>query len=205
MYPVLINSIIQVTAESRALNQQMLSIFHYQFQSGDPITDGGAELDAFWDEFNTTENFPAIYANCMSNEVVDIRWKLQWITTVRYGYKTYFAVDITGGQASPLIAPNAAVALNKRSDFAGPHSHGTVHMPGVPVAFITGGQVNAAGTVAYAALNNAIDDPLATVGARAYKPVIFRKGSPVDSQVITLVTTDFNVRTMHRRTVGLGS
>lgn len=204
-YAIPDGGIVQVIFEGKLLSQQMITVLHYQLDNPGGVTDGGLALDAVATQLKVAAGVHQEYLECLDALYEESTIKLQWIIPERHAYKTYAGAFATGQVPAPLVATNIAVAITKRSDGAGAHSHGTIHMPAVPLDFVTDAAVNAAGVLAYDSFRAKVIEDLVTLGSGTYHPVIFRRGLPGDSELIVATTLSLSLRTMHRRTVGLGS
>lgn len=205
MYPIPDGGVLQCTFEGFVLEQQMLSVFHYQLDFPGGLTDGLLAMDAVAIQVKLAAGLHVKYMLCMSQLYIGSNIRLQWILPDRRAYKSYTGTSPDGQAPTDIFSPNVAVALNKRSDLAGPHGHGVTHMPAVPIDFVTGGKVNAAGLLAYLDFGAEAKADLVTAGSGTYHPIIYNRTTPGDIVFITNTAVDDRLRTMHRRTVRLGS
>jgi hypothetical protein len=205
MYAVPDGGIVQVIFEGFILNQQMLTVLHYQLENPGGVADGGLALDALKVQLVGAGSLHEKYLLAISQNYSQGRIRLQWILPDRFAYREYIPPNTEGQAPTDTISPNAAVAINKKSDLAGVHGHGVTHMPGVPMDSVSAGKVNVAGLLLYADVGTKMKADLVTLGSGTYHPIIFNRKTPGEISKITSFTVDDKIRTMHRRTVGLGS
>lgn len=112
-----------------------------------------------------------------------------------------------GSDAGDSGPPNIAASFNKRTARPGRHGHGDIHLPGLPQASQTGGMWNSVlidGITAQLSLylTSTFSGTLSSIDLKwcLYDPTIGTGG--YDN--IVGVTGAYPVKTMHRRTVGLG-
>jgi hypothetical protein len=203
-YSVPDGAIVQVTFSGKVLNQQMLSVLHYQYENPGGSEDGAALLDGLAEELNIADGLHDKYTACLSTDYTFGRIRTQWIIPTRYAYFEKLPTITQGQDAGRVIGPNAAIAINKRTEIAGVHGRGVLHMPGVSTTWITGGQLNVAGFAVYNTLGAKLIEDL-TVLAGTFHPIIFNRATPGEVAFLNNWVTSPDVRTMHRRTVGLGS
>lgn len=204
-YSVPDGGIVECIFEGRVLGQQMISVFHYQLDLAGGSTDGGVALDALKVQLNAAGGPHAKYMSCMSQQYNTGRIRLQWILPDRYAYREYLPTNTDGQAPTDVVAPNAAAAINKRSDLAGIHGHGVTHMPAVSIDFVTAGEINAAGLLAYVDFAEQMKTDMVTIGSGTYHPIIYNRATPGDVVFITGYAIDNVLRVMRRRTVGVGS
>jgi hypothetical protein len=204
VYDVPDGGILVLTFRGTVLQQEMLSIFHYQLDAAGGLTDGAAYLDAFLNLVDNAGGLHEKFMDCMSSDYTNARLKAQWIIPTRFAYREQVPTITTGAVASEVAGPNQAVAVNKRTEIAGVHGRGVLHMPGVPKTFTTTGAVNGVGFGFYNAFGDAMQLDVAPLAGPAH-PGIFNRTTPGDFPILNNVVVSEKVRTMHRRTVGLGS
>lgn len=206
MYPVPTNSILSMTFEGRVQNQQMMTVLHYKMTSAVTAPSGLLVLQNLWEKIKLPNELFVRYQACLSNMMSGMRVKMQWLFPIRYA-GTVFTPDSTFGQiASPVPGSNLSVALTKRSDLANRHAIGTLHMPAVPTTFLQNGQLSPIAVDAYAELATLVSQPIELVlSAQTFTPVLFNSLNPAASLPVLEATPASYPRTMHRRTVGVGS
>ena len=204
-YAVPDGGICEVIFEGRLLNQQVMNVFHFRLDQAGGITDGFLALEGINDELNEAGGLHEKYMECMSRDYKSGRIRSQWILPQRWAYLQKLPTLIVGAVDATVVAPNVAVVMNKRTENAGPHSHGVTHLPAVPIDFVDAGKVAAIGFASYNAFKDKFLAGITTLGTGLMKPVIFNRGTPGNSEDVTNADINENFRTMHRRTVGLGA
>lgn len=205
-YPININDVIEVTFEGRLFAQQVMSVFHYVVTNPVTVPNGAEELAFLMDTLNADDGFLAQWLACCSNQLTNATIKVQKIAPLRFLPVQADGISSTGGVGSASMPSNVAVAITKRAEQAGRHGRGTLHMPGVPIEFVTNGSVNIVGAGVYDSLRAQIlleRTPFG--GAVTYQPVIFNRALPLTSQPVLNTVLRREARVMRRRTVGLGS
>jgi hypothetical protein len=203
-YAITSNSILQLTFDGQTLGQQILTVLNYKLRSPVSIADGAAALGRFLDVVQQTGRLQDTYGACMSTDYFFRSVTAQWILSTRHAYLRRL-VTTNGTSGGDLLAPNAAFVIVKQTEVAGPKGHGLVHMGGVPVTFASSGSLSGTGAVAYAGLVTELIAPIVTAAPETYDPVLVNKVAIATSPIIIAGNVLPDVRTMHRRTVGLGS
>lgn len=203
-YSIPDGGIAVVTFEGRVMGQQMLTVTHWRLDKEGGTTDGGAFLGALLDAMAGVGGLHTKFMAAMSEDYTALRLRGQWILPERHAYVDRSPIEETGSVPSEIMGPNVAVTILKRTELAGGHGRGVTHMPGVPKSFVTAGTLNAFGRGSYEDFGGAVSAPIALLGGDAV-PVLYNRTTPGDSPEITGYSINPDVRTMHRRTVGLGS
>lgn len=206
-YTVTDGSILQAVIEGRHENQQVMSIFTWKVQVDGSLANGATALDAFWARLDGGGRFLDFYTQCLSQNVLTIRTRLQWIYPTRFAFITRVSPDFpTGNVAGAAMPVNTAVAITKRTENAGRTQVGTLHMPGVPATAIVNGAVQAAAIARYETFGNFMLLPIVTtVPAATYTPILYHKTSPSVAQPLANFEVSRFARVQRRRTVGVGS
>lgn len=211
MPDLLQNDIVSVTIDSRLDGQQILLCLHYAVQSiADPPgeVDLNTALDVFATELNAAGGLEELYANSLAQNV-SIYWLiLQKIHTIRYTHRRYTVAEPVGLITEDALTPNMAVVVTTQGEEAGRHNIGNLHIGGVPQTFVENGLVAAGAYAVYEALGAKLleEYELDVDGTLVVMtPIIFNRVTPTDSPIRKFAYVQDTVRTMHRRTVGLGS
>lgn len=195
-------SIVEVSIVGELFGQRTLSVFHYKYTSGVNLADGKPVMDLLAAILNDAGELVDEYANVVSNSLLIRQLVIQKIHPAprirRYVYTPAFGI---GQVQSPAMTPNVAVAITKTADEATRHGVGTLHLPAVPFAAYDDGEIAAASIPAYDNLLSVLKSPLDT---GLWVPVLFNKANPAASLEITETTLQTTLRTMRRRTVGVG-
>lgn len=205
-YPINLGDIISYTIEGRSYGQQVMSVLHYVADGAITSPDGQAVLTAALAILAAPDGLLDNWKKCVGNNLTNIQTRIQKIAPVRYRYVTYVPAATVGTAATPSVAGNLSAAITKRAELATKHGLGTLHMPAVPSGFITTGELNGLAVGTYADLQSSVEQEVAGIpGGLILVPVIFNRAAPLTSPQITQTQLQFSLRTMHRRTVGVGS
>lgn len=207
MYRLEEGDIVLVTIESRMSNQQVMTLLAYRVKIGSPPSiDGRAVLTTFNQALNAAGDLVQLYQDCMSNDVKQVRTKVQKIHPLRMSYIERFAVNPDGAVAEDMLSTNLAVVVTRKGEAAGRHSIGNLHLYGCPKSFTTDGEVNGTGVVAYSDLMTKMREEY-TVGlaSTVLEPIIYNRTTPSASERVQNLQLQLPLRIMRRRTVGLGS
>jgi len=203
-YPITPNSVVEFTVQGRANNQTCLSIFHYLYTGTSTLGDGSLALDNLVSVLNASGNLVGKLIQCIASNCNIDQLRAQWIFPIRYVYNTYAPYATFGAFSGTCNAPNAAAALEKRSDRAGRSNRGTLHIWGVAQEAMSAGRLGGSYTVAMQALATPVQGSVTVSSGITYDPIIYNRRSPALSPVIRGCVVHDTIRTMRRRTVGLG-
>lgn len=203
-YPIQPGSFVEVTAEFTLNNQQNISLFHYVYPDNGIITDGADVLQQLLTALADNDQLMDVYGAAVSADAGRIDWYAQWIRPQRYAYTRWSGEKNATGPANAL-PQNVAVAVTKRGIVANRSGIGTLHMGGVPSAWVLNGKVIQGFSEAYTLLANALPTTIVLGPDLTFDPVLFNRTTPADSQLIAEAFYQDTSRIMRRRTVGLGS
>lgn len=214
-YPVSDGAVMQLSIVGNLCGQQVINTFHYVYD-GPTITDGAAALASANTALLAGGKLIDEWFNTVSSDVTGIITAWQWISPLRYRMRT-FSNFTTDGQEAACDIPNVAAALTLQSVEATRRGQGTKHIPGIPTGVIVDGVLDPAYVTQLADLGAAAVLPFIS-GAGVCTPVVYGRASnsyvkcgvtiPAKPEsVLVAETYKINpyVRTMRRRTVGLGS
>lgn len=209
MIPLSDDDILQVTVRYLAAGQECLNVIHFAVSEITPDSDFNVVADELFGDYLNLDagNLAGLMAAVMSEDVT-LSWvDIQKVWATRYAYRRYDLSSAPGELVSPLVSPNMAWSITLQSDDAGPSGHGRKQIGGmaeesVSAGFIAGAVAGGPGDALAAWYPGPI---LLTTVPCTLTPIIFDRQAPGFSEVITHSTKRNNVRTMHRRTVGLGS
>ena len=201
---VSLGAIMEVSIRGRVDEQTCISLFHYR------LTDGGANptLQSLYDAFNaslnsTSQLADAYTAACaLEYQCDEIRYQL--ITPTRYVARGYTPLDLNGDITGGCMPSSVSVAITKRSDIAGRHGLGTLHMPGVPRGFVQGSSLTGQAVTQYGYIGQTLLTPVQTTGPMTWRACVFQRTSPENSVIIVNSQVHTTTRTMRRRVVGRG-
>jgi len=198
-------AVLSFTIEGRQEGQQVMSIFHYLFNNPSFTSDGRAQLEAFADRMHAVGGLYDLYRNCLSEEVVQLRTRTQWIAPTRFAFVERTPAFTTGGVTGTAFPSNTAVDVTRRTQNSGRTQRGTIHMPGVPATFLASGSVTTAGNDAYSTFAALSLSAIVTAfEAGNFFPCLFHRSAPTVVQQLINFRVQPTARVMRRRTVGLG-
>jgi len=205
-YSIPVGSIVEVSYRSLIFQQQMMTILHYRYDNTVPIIDGDgamADLVTALDGVSTiTDNYLALLAPQLS--LKELRCQ------VVYPTRQYYHSDARSSNGTwstgPCTAQNVSAVLVKQSSHAGRGRSGTIHLPAVPDNAYAAGAMGVSGYAAAAAtFATALQIPILIAGGPGqWTPVIWSPRKPTSPSEIVGMRLNPWVRTMRRRTVGLG-
>lgn len=200
MYAIPVNAILEATIRGILAQQTTLSVFHYMLNDA-AIPDGEAFFTPFNASFNVATGVVDLYrlACCEDFSLQEVTY--QWISPTRFRKKS-FAPFIGGGAiVDNSLPPNVAQVVTKRSDVATRHGVGTLHVPSVPFGQVDQGIIS---VPQLAKLNSLAATLSALLVTARMTPILLNRAAPAQSPTITSAVAQRTVRTMRRRTVGLG-
>jgi hypothetical protein len=189
-------------------SQRILTVLHFRFSDllePDYVTAMASLANALGIDATGATGWGGV-RNFQSS---DISYDFLRVQRVAESRDVYFSqtLGLNGGFVGAAAPPNVALVCNKRTVRVGKHGHGDLHLAAVPIGTVTDGIWNPV-TVANVAsavgsfLLDPFDDAVTGNAIRfgIYDPTPVFGGL----QDITDVVGYNQVRTMHRRTVGLG-
>jgi len=202
-----VDDIYQCSFRADLHDEIVRMVLHYRLRAVGPTIDADR-----WDFYSTIHGklnaagglIEKLLA-CSSQDIDYNHVRIQLVRPTRKVYRQ-FQIDLIGDQANGCHAVNVAMAITKRTSFPAPDGVGTLHLGGLPTAWMDGGRWDAALTGTAITFANALDDEINDAGG-AYELVPClggRIGSLVLPYYITSVAVQPEVRTMYRRTKGIG-
>jgi len=141
-----------------------------------------------------------------SNELSYDSITVQRVAVSREVMKTFTFGSLVGGVASPAMPPNVALSVTKRTELPLPNGVGRIQVPGLPETATTLGRWDSAtvGTVEDSVASSLLTE-FTDQNNNEWRWCLFTPLAGLDVHPdITSVVAHDTVRTMHRRTVGLG-
>lgn len=205
-----VGNILSVILESRLNGQQILLTTHWRIkETGAALeVDMYETFDSLNNTFNEVDGWIALAAACMSQDTEILFVRYQEIYPDRRVNFGFDATNDFGAVAEDSMPPNVALVITVRTDETGPAERGNKHIGGLPVTFVENGAPSGDAIVALGQLGDAlVREYVATVGGEdcVFEPILYRRDTPLSSPVVTNHILGQTSRTMHRRTVGLGS
>lgn len=203
--PINAGEIIEVVYEGTLLGQKILNTLHYKVTvpSGTPSV--LTALGFFGATFTGGSVSPTLaFLNCLPQNYTLDRIRFQKITAPR-SIASYKNIGLPGTRPVNVESSNQAIVISKRAEVAGRHNIGSLHLAGVAQQDMDMGKVGfsllAQMSILASKMANlvpATGDPLEAV------PVILNRLNPALSELLYQPYPQTTVRTMRRRTVGLG-
>lgn len=203
--PLAVNDIVLYSIFGRLAGQQLIHTFHYKLTTvnGDPYTEA---LDAFLAfQFGASGIATALLPIMPSNYRMETH-RAQVIFPTRRRYVEAL-IDTPGAWASAARTPNTAMSIKRIGLAATRQGVGRLQVP-IGDDLMTNGTINLAGIAAELLdIDTAMELEFTPPGdGNVYQPVLFGKdanGNLTNTPIIEVAAMT-TVRTMHRRTVGLG-
>lgn len=206
MYTINGGAIVEVRVLGKIEQQDVINVLHWRYDpSGATIADGGAELGLLFNALAAANKFLQRLAQATSTDYTPARVAMQWIHPTRYVSRFFDNPYPAGTIAGGCMPSNVAMAITKRGEIADRHSIGTLHIGGIPRVNVVGSFVNGAQMLLMEDVASESISNLTVAGTRTYSPVIYDKAAPAGSVTPRTQGVQPELRTMHRRTVGLGS
>lgn len=209
MYEPSYSSTVEAVLCQRLAGQTILNVIHLRpdevipgnWPEGDTVLDGLAEILTHADT-----GWAARHAVVASDELEYVYLQLQFINPTRYAYKRYAPGVDVGTQAGVPLPPNMACSVTIQSDATGPHSRGRIQFAGLMADNVTDGFVDGVVRGHLEGVAQFLMGPFSVeLEAPNLAQVIYNRALPSTSQFVTHCISQETVRTMRRRTVGLGS
>jgi hypothetical protein len=203
-YPLNVNDVVEVTFKGTLFEQIVMSVFHYKYIGTVPIANGPGALLTFLTNLSAAGELKDTYVACCGPEYTMTEQRAQIVYPTRQVYLSA-AVNFPGTNAGACTAPNVSAVVLKSPDQAGHGRTGSLHVPGVPATGYAGGELTNAYALTMANLATKVaKQTFAVVNAGDMQALIWSHRKPTTPSVIQGARVNPYVRTMHRRTVGLG-
>jgi hypothetical protein len=205
MYNINDGAILEVSVRSLYQTQRLLTVRHFKLIAPTPV-DGPTFINAIDApmQSNFANGWIGKLIDLYSDAVINEEVVYQWIAPNRFARIVKVPTAPNGGRAGAEAPPNVAAFFQETSDVAGRHGHGGVHAGGLLVQDLNGGFVDPAYRALTAGFIASLSHVYDDLGGHSVFPVIFNRAAPSLSVPITGANLKDTVRTMHRRTVGLG-
>lgn len=204
-YPIVNDSVVEITFEGRHQQQQTMSLFHYRVSGTTGVTDGEELIRNFITELRGADELFAIYSTILSTELRDLNVYGQLVYPVRYRYTSDGAPDVTGDTPGGAFPPNVQAAITRAAEKAGRKYISHLSLPALPLDSITDGKITNVFKANMEALCEVIPKVYVMPGGVEFTPVIWHRTSTPNDDPITFAFPQDTSRVMRRRTVGLGS
>lgn len=204
-----LNDVFLVEWNGKHDGQKIINTMHVQCTEAPSLnTDLFNAANQLFAKYSGIGGFLDKYLACMTNDYVLEYVNIQRIQPTRAPY-VRININTPGLIDGPAMPANTAVSIKRRGAGVNAHNKGHFQMGAVAIASVTDSQVNAVGQALYAPVEpflfQAITDGLGPDSIA--NPVLVNQFAPfgvVDVVPILDAKLSLTVRTMHRRTVGLG-
>jgi len=196
---------ILITFYGELVNQKIINTFHYRVTGVPaPLTSQLTAVEALHTALLASNKLKAKFLAVMPGNYTMLEMWIQVLLPVRTT-KFTFVEGTNGLSGEPAATANLAASITRRTEFSGRRQVGKLQLTSpTTTQWVDDGVLSTDAKTAYGGL--AVEMlALYNAGGYTYTPVI---GPGVDGQgnfrQIVSATVQPNVRTMHRRTVGLG-
>jgi hypothetical protein len=204
-YPIVNNSICELSFEGLLDGQQTISTFHYRVNDATSVTDGAAVLAEFISATRVAGKlFPSYQAIC-SDQLTNLQIWAQLVYPVRFRYTTDGTPSESGAQDLLAFPPNVQASITRAAEKAGRKYVSHLSVPSVPITAIESGMLSVAYMDDMQPLVAAITEPYVLAGGVTFTPVIYHRNQNPSFDDLVLAFVQPTSRVIRRRTVGLGS
>lgn len=207
LYPTSPGDVMELTCKAILFNQVILLTAHYQYTAATPAADGPFTINTALNQF--TGGAGAQLGFVRGLQTADIAYTEARGQIVFPTRRPYVLKDLTG-----LVGTNGgtcknstdALFINKQSAIAKRGGHGGWHIAAVPVEQMASGVFLPAflNTADLAGIALTVALPALLAGDGLWQARIWSPTPPATPSAIISTKAEREVRTMHRRTVGLG-
>lgn len=201
---LIVNDKVRLTVIGTLFGQSIQNVFDYQILVNSTQGDTSIALADMAQAFFQGTNPGLSMLACQSPQYVNTGVRAQVITPAR----SRFILDPTGEPGthpSDCTVPNIAATITKYGPFGTRSNIGSTHIAGIPDGVVSAGTF----VPAYQTLLNTFASrftniftvPAETTEARM---VIFQTATPLNTRAVVQAVARTTVRTMRRRTLGVG-
>lgn len=205
-YQVASGAILEATIRGRNQDQRILSLFHYRYISTSAPQDGVDVINTFNTKFNTAAvaSMVGAFAAAAPLTAVFDEVVYQWVFPTRRARLVKSPARTAGLREDTLAPSNIGLFVEKLSDEAGRHGHGGLHWGYVGSSDYDGNNFTLGALTNMDNIRARMVETINLEFGIDMVPLIFNRTAPVNSIEVTGTVIKPGVRTMHRRTVGLG-
>jgi len=205
-YDIGTNACLQIQFEGRHAGQQVMNVMTYVYQNEAIEEDGPLLIDEIDGIVTGGGGLWQNWLACLSEDVTDCVRFYQWIHPIRYAYVAKgTAIPEAGQVASPAMPPNISQVVTRQTNFAGREEVSTLKLPGVPSDRVVGGFLTAPAVFALGEFGVSSCNEINLGSGGKMVPIPWNRTSPGSANQLRTAYAHNTVRTMHRRTVGLGT
>lgn len=204
--PITVNDVFRVVYFQTLFAQRLMNVFYLRCTVA---PSGGvgyfSALESLANRLASDANHPVDnWLPIVGDELEfdDVRVQRVWPTNDMYA-QAHMGLD--GSHADPATQSNDAISIEKRTSVFGRHGIGRIQIGGVPASQISAGKFSGAyQSLVETFANNFIGDIGVAGGLGTYRFCLFNGDAPTaDDDYFDMIVKP-EVRTMHRRTLGLG-
>jgi len=204
-YDVTENAVMQLQFEGRHFGQQVMTVMTYILTDSASIDGPSVFGEVLLNIDGGGTDLYNRWIGACTTDITDVTIAMQWIAPVRYSYQLYFGALTAGQLDPPTMPPNVAQTCTRRAFNTGRSTISNLKLPGVPIAgvadgYLTNAQVTRLGDFASASKQ----EMLLSTGGKLV-PITYHRSAPSLGEKLVFAHPHNTVRTMHRRTVGVGS
>jgi len=201
--PLADGDVIQCVIETRLNAQRLLNVLHYKCIGTPTNTDYFSGMSQLNTDLNKAAFVIQELRTLLSDDAVIWSVYSQRVYPQR-GPLVEQSIVQPGLVGTPAAPQNVTLSVTKKVDAAGRGLNGRMQLVGLPIAGITDGKWNAGQLAAVGPWTALLLAPLdAGIDVDRYWPVTFNRSANTTNNIVALELQE-EVRTMHRRTVGLG-
>jgi len=205
-YEIGTNACLQIQFEGRLAGQQVMNVMTYVYQGEEVTEDGPLVVDEIDGMINPNNKLFDLWLQCLSEDVVSCLRFYQWIHPIRYAYITKGVdANAVGGVATPSMPPNMSQAVTRQTNYAGREEVSTLKLPGLPIDAVLDGFITDLHLAKLNAFGAESCKQIVLGSGSKMIPIPWNKTSPGTANTLINSYAHNTVRTMHRRTVGLGT
>lgn len=205
-YTVESGAILEVTIRARQLDQRVLSIFHYRYETTAGPADGPTVINAANTKLNTPDvtSLLGAWAKAVQNEVGIEEMVYQWLWPVRRARAVKAPARTQGLRVGDAAPSNISVFIEKLTEVAGRKGHGGLHMPGLTTDAYAGNEITLGYLTDLNDLRARMKEVVVLEFGQQLTPVVFNRAAPATSIDVLDTVVKEGVRTAHSRTKGVG-
>jgi len=201
-------SVLEVRINGEVFAQKCMTVLHYRVIGASSLDPGGPEETDFLDTISIGAPFDIMsaYTSCQGATYLNTRMDAQYVASTRYVNVSKVIAE-PGLRVGAVTAQNVSAVVTKRTVFAGRDQVGSYHLPGIRASDYASGKLVAGLITDLGTLNGVLaQNVISTVGGGEYQPVLYHRGeiAPNNVDVITQWVVQDSIRTMRRRTLGVG-
>ncbi len=206
---LVVNDVVQVILRANVSSQVNLNVLHYRVTTSTGAATYFEQMDAIAAEMGTPGGVGIVGE---TSRLQSEDYLYDWVQTQKVGpvrsLYTRTALGAPGTVVEPCNAVNVSAVITKQTEIPGRGFSGSFHIGGLPPSAYEFGQLTNATIVQMNVICAALAADLSLLaGALRLTPVCFSQTGGIGGETNTIVNCfpQPQLRTMRRRTLGLGS